>query len=240
MALVRDFEEGKLDLQRLNFALIVLIPKEPDAREMKKFRPISLRNCGIFFSKAMTNRVSPVGRRLISSNQTAFIKGRYILESVVMAHEVIHEIKKLGSHGLVLKLDYEKAYDRVSWEFLFDMLHLRGFGPKWISWIKSTLINSTFSVRINDTTGPYFVGGKGLKQGDPHSPLLFNLVADVFTKMLKKATSQNLISGLLPHVIPGGVVSLQYADNTILFWRILLKKQEILNGFCHALKTCLG
>ena len=81
MALVRDFEEGKLDLQRLNFALIVLIPKEPDAKDLKKFRPISLSNCGIkIFSKAMTNRVSPIGRRLISSNQTAFIKGRYILE----------------------------------------------------------------------------------------------------------------------------------------------------------------
>ena len=52
MALVRDFEEGKLDMQRLNFALIVLIPKEPDAKDMKKFRPISLSNCGvIFFSK---------------------------------------------------------------------------------------------------------------------------------------------------------------------------------------------
>ena len=77
MALVRDFEEGKLDMQRLNFALIVLIPKEPDVKDMKKFRPISLSNYGVkIFSKAMTNRVSPVGRRLISSNQTAFIKGR--------------------------------------------------------------------------------------------------------------------------------------------------------------------
>ena len=61
IALVRDFEEGKLDMQRLNFALIVLIPKEPDVREMKKFRPISLSNCGVtIFSKAMTNRVSPL------------------------------------------------------------------------------------------------------------------------------------------------------------------------------------
>ena len=103
-----------------------------------------------------------------------------------MAHEVIHEIKKSGSQGLVLKLDYEKAYDRVSWEFMFDMLHSRGFGPKWIAWIKSTLINSTFSVRINDTTGPYFVGGKGLKQGDPHSHVLFNLVLMFLPKFSRK------------------------------------------------------
>ena len=73
-----------------------------------------------------------------------------------------------------------------------------------------------FQVRINDTNGPHFVGGKGLKQGDPHSPLLFNLVADVFSKMLVKAVNNGLIGGLLPHAIPGGVASLQYADDTIL------------------------
>ena len=108
-------------------------------------------------------------------------------------------------------------------------------------WIKCTLINSTFAVRINDTNGTYFVGGKGLKQGDPHSPLLFNLVADVFTKMLKKAASQDLISGLLPNIIPGGVVSLQYAEDTILFfWRIRFTKPETSNGFCHVSNPSLG
>lgn len=142
-------------MHRLNFALIILIPKEPDAKHMKKFTPISLSNCAvIFFSKVLINRLSP--------NQTAFIKGRYILESVVLAREVIHEVKKTNRSGLMLKLDYDKAYDRVSWDFLFEMLESRGFGPKWISWIKSLLFQSTFSVHINGTTGPYFVGGKGL------------------------------------------------------------------------------
>lgn len=101
MAMVRDFEEGKLDIHKLNFALIILIPKEPDANIMKKFRPISLSNCAVkFFSKVLTNRLSPISDRLISPNQTAFIKGRYILESVVLAHEVIHEVKKTIIPGL--------------------------------------------------------------------------------------------------------------------------------------------
>lgn len=218
MDLVRDFEKGELDLYRLNFALVVLIRKEPDAKDMKKFRPISLSNCAIrIFTKAMTNRFSPISNRLISHNQTASIKGRFILESVVMAHEVIHVVKKSGAEGLVLKLDYEKAYNRVSWDFLFEMLSSRGFGTKWINWIKSNIMQSSFSVRINDTNGPYFVGWESLKQGDPLSPLLFNLVADVFSKMLFKAARHGIISGLLPHIIPGGVVSLQYVDDTLLF-----------------------
>ena len=61
-----------------------------------------------------------------------------------MAREVIHKVKRSGSQGLVLKLDYEKSYDGISWDFLFEMLHSRGFGPKWIAWIKSTLVHSTF------------------------------------------------------------------------------------------------
>uniref|UniRef100_A0A8R7UN60 Reverse transcriptase domain-containing protein n=1 Tax=Triticum urartu TaxID=4572 RepID=A0A8R7UN60_TRIUA len=90
IAMVRDFEEGKLDIHRLNFALIVLIPKEVNAKDMKNFRPISLSNCAIkIFTKAMTNRFFPISHRMISPNQTAFIKGRYILESVVLTHEVI-------------------------------------------------------------------------------------------------------------------------------------------------------
>jgi len=63
--------------------------------------------------------------------QTAFIKGRFILESVVAAHEIIHEVHKRKQEGVVLKLDYEKAYDRVSWSFLEEMLETRGFGGRW-------------------------------------------------------------------------------------------------------------
>uniref|UniRef100_A0A8I6WK33 Reverse transcriptase domain-containing protein n=1 Tax=Hordeum vulgare subsp. vulgare TaxID=112509 RepID=A0A8I6WK33_HORVV len=97
------------------------------------------------------------------------------------------------------------------------MLESRVFCPRWISLIKCLLFQGTFTVRINDTTGPYFVGGKGIKQGGPISQLLFNLVADVFSKMLTKATRHRLISGLLTNVIPGGIISLQYADDTLLF-----------------------
>ena len=80
-----------------------------------------------------------------------------------MAHEVIHEVHRSGTAGLVLKLDYEKAYDRVSWDFLKEMLLSRGFGNKWVDWVISTIHQSTFQVRINDSNGPQFSGGKGLK-----------------------------------------------------------------------------
>jgi len=115
MNLVTLFESSKLNLDRINYAMITLIPTEPEAKNLKKFRPISLINCSFkLFSKLLNNRLIGVADRLIASNQTVFIKGRYILESVVAAHEIIHEVRKQKDAGVILKLDYEKAYDRVS------------------------------------------------------------------------------------------------------------------------------
>jgi len=121
MRLVRDFESGLLNLDRLNSAMITLIPKEPDATHLKKFRPIRLINCSFkIFAKALNNRLIKVADRLTCPNQTAFIKGRFILESVVAAHEIIHDIHKNKQSCIIFKLDYEKAYDRVSWACLDD------------------------------------------------------------------------------------------------------------------------
>ena len=92
------------------------------------------------------------------------------MESVVCAHEILHEVKKSNKPGLVLKLDYEKAYDRVSWEFIEEMLKSRGFGPIWVRMVMSALTDSSFQIQINNSTGHHFVDGKGLKQGDPLSP----------------------------------------------------------------------
>jgi hypothetical protein len=97
------------------------------------------------------------------------------------------------------------------------MLESRGFGQIIRKWRKIFLVGGSFHVRINDTNSPYFVAGKGLKQGDPFPPILYNFVADVFSKTLSKAAQSNLIRGLLPGVVPGGVTSFQYVGDTIFF-----------------------
>jgi mannosylglycoprotein endo-beta-mannosidase len=90
-----DWHRGELDLFRLNFSLLMLIPKEPDAKTIQKYRPIALTNCSFKkFSKCVTNRLGVIGEELIAPNQTAFIRGRFILESIVSAHEIIHDAVK--------------------------------------------------------------------------------------------------------------------------------------------------
>jgi hypothetical protein len=109
LEMFEDYYRGELDLYRLNFSLITVIPKERYARTLNKFRPISLLNCSYkIFTKFLTNRVAGVIDRLITSNQTAFIKGRYILESVVTAHEILHNVYHGKQQGYVVKLDYKK------------------------------------------------------------------------------------------------------------------------------------
>ena len=142
-------DEPGSPLENWVWHMITLIPKEP--KILNKFRPISLINCSIkIFAKMINNRLVSVADRLISSNQTAFIKSRYILESVVAAHGIIHEVHRKNESGIILKLDYEKAYDRVDWHFLEEMLRSRGFGEKWISWIRRVVRGGSICIRIND------------------------------------------------------------------------------------------
>ena len=225
--LFHAFEQGDLNLSRINYATVVLIPKENETKSLRKFRHISLLNCSFkIFSKALNNRLTMIIHRRIAPNQSAFIKGKFILESVVTTHELIHEIARKKQDGVILKLDYEKAYDRVNWDFLEEMLFTRGFGSKWRGWIKSVVRGSSICVRINDEDSSYFKTGKGLRQGDLLSLLLFNLVADVFTRMLVKSADHGLITGLMSKVFRGGIISLQYADDTLLFLENNLDKAK--------------
>jgi hypothetical protein len=170
MALVRRFERGELNIARLNYAMIILIPEEEEAKTLKKFRHISLINCSFkIFAKTLNNRLERISDRLLASNHTTFVKGMYILESVVAAREIIHHATKRKEKRLVLKLDYEKVYDRVS---------------------------------------SYFRPGKCLRQGDPLSPLIFDLMLDVFTRILIKDVRKGYIIDFMDSLYHEGVISL--------------------------------
>jgi hypothetical protein len=129
MNLVLDFQRGDLDLFRINFATLTLISKVDETSNMKNFRPISLLNCNFKnFGRLLASRLEKVCERLVAPEQNAFIQGRYILESVVIAHEIVHSLNKNKEPGVIIKLDYEKAYDRVNLDFLFEIFKARGFG----------------------------------------------------------------------------------------------------------------
>ena len=121
---------------------------------------------------------------------------------------------------MVCKLDIEKTYDHVNWEALFYLLDRMGFGLKWKGWIKACVTSVRFSILVNGSLEGLFGSFRGLRQGDPLSLLLFPLIMEVLSRILKKTKENNLIQGF--HV--GAVNSvgvrishLLFADDTILF-----------------------
>ena len=170
-----------------------------------------------------------MSQKLIRQAQSAFMKGRNIMTGVLTLHEVMHETKIRKEVGVILKLDFEKAYDKVCWDFLFENHKHRNFGSKMQNWIHNVVIGGTVCVKINDQTGPYFTSHKGVRQGDPLSPLLFNLVADCLTRLVRQAQENNMITGLASHLITNGVAILQYADDTIICLKDDIDKARTTN-----------
>lgn len=87
------------------------------------------------FTKVLIERLTPVARRVIGGNQSGFIKGRNILEGVVVLHEVLHSLGKGKRKGMIFKIDFEKAYNRVRWDFLEEVMLGKIFPKQWVDWV---------------------------------------------------------------------------------------------------------
>jgi hypothetical protein len=118
---------------------------------------------------------------------------------------------------VIIKLDFEKDYNKVNWEFLQQTLRIKGFSEKWCHWMNQFVSKESVEVKVNNHMWRYFQRKKGLRQGDPFSHLLFNLVANMLATLISRAKENGQINGLVPHLIEGGLSILQYADDTILF-----------------------
>nr|GEW35694.1 RNA-directed DNA polymerase, eukaryota [Tanacetum cinerariifolium] len=186
-----------------------------DMEVFEAVRPISLiGSIYKIIAKILTNRLVGVLGGIINEVQPAFIKDRQILDGPFILNEVMSWCKRKKKQTLLFKVDFEKAYDSVRWDFLDDVLSKFGFEEKWRKWIHCCLHSSKGSIIINGSPTDEFQFGKGLKQGDPLSPFLFLLVMETLHISFQRVVDAGMYQG----IEVGSLVNLShmfYADDAV-------------------------
>ena len=240
-AAIKDFFRSGKILKEFNHTFIALIPKVDNPETTSQFRPISL--CNTFYkivAKVLVNRLRPILERIIHPVQSAFVSQRAIHDNILLAHEVINKFHHLkGKKGYAaVKIDMEKAYDRIEWDFLLKCLEQLGFHPIWINWIRECVTTVSYSVLVNNEPCGFFKPTRGLRQGDPLSPYLFLICMDVLAKRLAHQ-ALNSKSGIGFKLAPRAdrIPCLFFADDSLLFCKAtsqaVLHLKSLLDTFCH-------
>lgn len=207
------YEHGSLSITQKQ-GVITCLPKPDKNRNfLKNWRPISLLNVVYkLASSVIANRIKTVLGSLVNGDQKGFIPGRCIAENVRLIYDVLFETKNQELPGLILSVDFEKAFDTVSWKFIESVLKYFNFGPSIISWIKLFQTGSESCIIQNGFISDFFNLKRGCRQGDPVSPYVFILCAEILGKMLRKNKNVKGISINMKEFLLS-----QYADDTQIF-----------------------
>ena len=193
--------------------IIKLIPKkDAEPSLIKNWRPITLLNCDYkIAAKALANRLKKVLPKLVNSDQTGFMKGRFIGENIRLIDGVINFAEAENIPGLLLFLDFEKAFDTVEWVFIKKTFQQFNFGPSMIKWINICYNNIESCVLNNGWSTDFFKLERGVRQGCPLSPYLFVLGVEILAEKIRK---NETIKGIT--VSENEIKISQYADDTTL------------------------
>jgi ribonuclease HI len=203
----------------VNSNLIVLVPKSSGAKAMGDFRPIGLANFQFkIITKILADRLALIAMRIVSVEQRGFIKERNIADCVILASEAVNGIdrKQVGGN-IALKVDISKAFDTLDWDFLIAVLTQFGFSLVFTQWIRTILHSARLSILVNAKVVGFFPCSRGVRQGDPLSPLLFCLAEEVLSRAISDAHDEGRLS---PMVYARGIAfptHILYADDIMIF-----------------------
>jgi hypothetical protein len=220
----------------VNNTILVLIPKVKNLQELTHFRPIS--QCNVLYkicSKVITNRLRTILDDIISEEQSTFVLGRLITDNALVAYECIHYLKrKKGKVGAcAVKLDMAKAYDKVEWRYLEEVMIKLGFSDNFVHLVMKCVTTVSFRVRVNESLSESFTPTRGIRQGDPLSPYLFLLCAEGLSSLLKNVRLQFLSKGIRVGIHTPWVSHLLFADDCFIFTQATERGGQRLMEILH-------
>ena len=200
--------------------------------DAKEYRPVSLmHSTAKVLCKLMANRLAPELNKLVSTGQSAFIRGRSIQDNFLYVRNVIKDANRKKTPLLFLKLDIAKAFDSLDWGFLIRAMTEMGFGQRWRNIVSLILASSSSRILLNGGLGRPFKHRRGLRQGDPLSPMLFILALEPLQRLFDQATQQEVISAL--KIRSARIRASFYADDAALFVNPI---KEDISAIHHILK----
>ncbi len=174
-------------------------------------------------SKSLANRFIKYLPKLINDNQTGYVKGRNISENIRTIADILEYLKDNSQPGILINIDFEKAFDSLNWEFLLATLEKFNFGPSFIHWVEILYKNISSCIINNGHTSGFFKVGRGVRQGDPLSPYLFIMVAEIMASKIRQTEDiKGLIVKEKEHKI------MQYADDTSGILKDLISAKKFL------------
>lgn len=202
--------------------------------------------CNVLYklvAKVLANRLKSVLHKCISETQSAFVPGRSILDNALVAIKLVHHMKtktRGSERSVALKLDISKAYDRIDWAYLKDVMITMGFSNRWIDWIMTCVETVDYFVIVNkDMVGP-IIPGRGLRQGDPLSPYLFILCAEDLSALIRDAEARGELQGVRVCRNAPVVSHLLFADDCFLFFQAEVSQDNVMKRILNTYEEALG
>ncbi|KAL0313774.1 UNVERIFIED_CONTAM: hypothetical protein Scaly_2901600 [Sesamum calycinum] len=235
------FRTGKL-LKQINTTLLALIPKVNLPTHVSDYRPISC--CNVLYkaiTKIIVKRMQLVLHLLVDYSQNAFVPGRSISDNILLAQELLAGYNQVRlPPRCTLKVDIQKAYDSVEWDFLLEVLKILNFPTRFIIWIEQCISTATFSISLNGSIHGFFKGGRGLRQGDPMSPYLFVLVMEIWSSLLRFRVHNTGHFQYHWKCQELGILNLCFADDVLLFCKAHLPSIQVFKDTLREFASLSG